>query len=144
MKCSMLLLVVFFLIGCTSSKYRWGMDSIPGIENGSELAKGISGLSSDSTYGYTPSNPVQVGGGPVNQRKYLSMLMGLQEQELHFARIGSFGGFSVPVDGYEVSYDGLGKSVIIYIDMYTYNDPKAPVGFLVRPEYEINKSCQKR
>jgi len=116
-----------------------GRSVFPSIQNGNELSKGLSGISSDKTYGYTASNPVQVGGGPANERAYLGMLMGPKGEEVQFKRQGSFGGFEVPVDGYECSYEGADSSVVIYIDMYTYKDPKAPVGFFIKDEFKRKK-----
>lgn len=132
-------LVAALLLVCACAAPAPRSDSramFPTIQKGQELAKGLSGIATDSTYGYTTSNPVQVGGGPSNERAYLGMLTGPNGEMLQFARLGSFGGFDVLVDGYECSYEGADSSVVIYIDMYTYNDPKAPVGFRIRPEFD--------
>jgi hypothetical protein len=63
------------------------------------------------------------------------MLCGPDGQDLQFDRIGSYSGFDVPVDGYEVSYYGLDSSLVIFIDMYTYYEPLAPVGLKIKSEY---------
>ncbi len=110
----------------------------PGIkeEDAAKLAEGLSEISNDATYGFDSSNPIQVGGGPSNERKYLMMICGPEGQDLSFSRIGSFGGFEVIVDGYMVSYDGIEEPVILYVDMYNYVNPKAPKGFRIKDKYK--------
>jgi hypothetical protein len=39
----------------------------------------------------------------------------------------SFGG--ALLDRFELSYEGIEKPVIIFVDLYEYNQPKAPKGF---------------
>jgi hypothetical protein len=100
----------------------------------------ITEVSTDETYGYTEKNPVKVGGGqsgPANERKYLNSLTGPNGEELKYERKGSCCPFETPngfmgggmLDRYEVTYAGLSKPIIIYINMYDKDVLKAPKGF---------------
>lgn len=102
------------------------------------------GQSEDSTYGYTKENPVKVGGsdlrdGPKRERAYLNSLRGPSGQRVKYQRLGSCCHFETPnglmggglLDMYELTYDGLTKSVTIYINFYDPGSPLAPVGFTV-------------
>jgi hypothetical protein len=105
----------------------------------------LTAISSDESYGYTPSNPIHVGGtkessGPLNQRRFLNALLGPAGEEVSYVRKGSccafktengFNGFGL-LDRYEVSYTGLDSPLILYIDMYDYGELKAPKGFTFR------------
>jgi hypothetical protein len=90
-----------------------------------------------SGYGYTPEDPIKVGGGPRGEHEYLQWLRGPEGQRLRYKRLGSCCGFkdsSLPMGGglldmYEVTYDGLENPVRLYLDMYRREDPRAPAGF---------------
>src|SRR5688500_4877106 len=103
-------------------------------------------VSTDSTYGYSEKNAIQVGGvkdnaGPTNERRFLNALQGPNGENVSFKRLGSccevksknglFGGFAL-LDMYELTYDGLDKPIILYINMYDYSPLKAPKGFTFR------------
>jgi len=96
----------------------------------------LTGVSEDASYGYTQQNPVKVGGGPSNERKYLNALQGPNGEAIEYSRRGSccmfetpngMGGFGL-LDAYEVKYKGLEKPIVIYVDMYDYGYLKAPKG----------------
>ncbi|HEY0097296.1 MAG TPA: hypothetical protein VGB96_23420, partial [Archangium sp.] len=90
-----------------------------------------------SGYGYTPEDPIQVGGGPSGEHEYLQHLRGPEGQRLRFHRLGSCCGFKDPslpfggglLDMYEVTYEGLASPVRLYLDMYRRQEPRAPTGF---------------
>jgi hypothetical protein len=90
-----------------------------------------------SGYGYTPEDPIKVGEGPKGEHEYLQWLRGPEGQKLRYVRRGSCCGFTDPslplggglLDMYEVTYDGLEKPVVLYLDMYRRDDPRAPAGF---------------
>jgi hypothetical protein len=99
----------------------------------------LTGISEDSTYGYTPENAIKVGAkgsagnGPTRERQYLNALMGPEKELVVYERKGSccavksengFGGFAM-LDRYEVKYDGLEKPIILYLNMY---DPRRNEG----------------
>ena len=97
--------------------------------------------SHDKTYGYTEENPIMVGGnneGPKNERRFLNALTGPNGEEIEYHRIGSccnfktsnssFGGSGL-LDMYNVTYEGLKKDLVLYINMYDSDTLMVPVGF---------------
>ncbi|HOF15947.1 MAG TPA: hypothetical protein PLF32_01295 [Bacteroidales bacterium] len=102
----------------------------------------ITQYSQDSTYGYTEENPVMVGGvseGPKNQRRFLNALSGPNGERIKYYRIGSCCPFETEnsawggmLDKYDVTYEGLEKSLIIYINLYDSDTLKVPVGLKLK------------
>ncbi len=94
--------------------------------------KGKAAAQQPTGYGYTPEDPIKVGGGIHGEHEYLKGLRGPKGQELRYKRRGSYSG-PPPVGGlldvYEVTYDGLKTPVLLYLDMYRREDPRAPAGF---------------
>jgi hypothetical protein len=96
---------------------------------------------SDS-YGLSPENPIHVGGGPEGQHSFLETLRGPEGQPLAWRRLGSCCEFETPngimgfglLDLYEVTYEGLERPVILYLDMYESGPVMAPVGFTLPGE----------
>ncbi|MDM1396016.1 hypothetical protein HX049_02320 [Myroides odoratimimus] len=94
-------------------------------------------------YGYTPENPIKVGGvktneGPKNQREYLNDLTDLKGNDLSFYRIGSCCHFETPngfingkglLDKYAVYVKGQRDTVVLYLNMYDEDKLLAPRGF---------------
>jgi hypothetical protein len=107
----------------------------------SDNAYRLDSISSDETYGYSVKNPIMVGkegeSGPVNERRFLNALLGPNGEEVTYNRLGSCCMFESPngfmgggmMDKYEVTYSGLEKPVILYINMYDPGVLKAPKGF---------------
>jgi len=101
----------------------------------------IEEFSTDPTYGYTQENPVMVGGakiseGPLNERRFLNALAGPNGEKISYYRIGSCCPFKTNnsewngmLDKYNVSYSGLKKDIVIFINMYDSDTLKVPVGF---------------
>jgi hypothetical protein len=89
------------------------------------------------SYGFTPDNPIRVGGGPDGQHAFLEALRGPEGQPIAWRRLGSCCEFETPnglmgfglLDMYEVHYEGLERPVILYLDMYDAEPVAAPVGF---------------
>ena len=89
----------------------------------------------DPTYGLTPANPVQVGRGAMyvgaRERRYMDALRGPEGQAIRYKRVGSLPqttNSSTILDQYEVTYDGLEKPLMLYLDAYHYWEQRAPVG----------------
>jgi hypothetical protein len=90
-----------------------------------------------SGYGYTPEEPINVGGGVRGEHEYLKALRGPKGQQLSYKRLGSYRSVTDPslpsgsalLDMYAVTYEGLEKPVTLYLDMYRREDPRAPAGF---------------
>jgi hypothetical protein len=88
---------------------------------------------SDATYGYSTSNPIQVGGGPfgggpARERAFLDALRGPQAQALAYERTGSVPVGDVILDAYRVTYDGLATPILLYFDIYNDTPRLVPVG----------------
>ncbi len=102
----------------------------------------ITQYSQDETYGYTVENPVMVGGvseGPMNERRFLNALCGPNGEKIEYYRIGSCCPFNTKnsewggmLDKYNVTYPGLKKNLIIYINMYDSDTLKVPVGLKLK------------
>ncbi len=95
-------------------------------------------VSDDPTYGFTPENPIQIGGGAfyvkAREQRYLDALRGPGGQRITYKRRGSrrqsleSPGDSPILDIYEATYDGLAEPITLYIDAYHYWDQRAPKG----------------
>ena len=129
------LLVLVLMTSCSSFKKAGSLVS-PGSsrEMLDDNTFKLTELADDASYGLTQENPVKVGGvgtGPLNA------LLGPGGQTITYNRTGSCCEFATPnglmggglLDKYEVSYDGLDKPVIIFINMYDAGELKAPKGF---------------
>ncbi len=91
--------------------------------------------SADPTYGLTPANPVQIAGGAMyvaaSEERYLAALRGPDGQAIQYTRIGSrpqSANNPTILDRYDVWYDGLEKPISLYLDVYHYWEPSAPMG----------------
>lgn len=98
--------------------------------------------SNDPTYGYTEGNPIMVGNaggsGPLNERRFLNALTGPNGEPVRYSRLGSCCHFKTKnglfddvglFDKYRVTYEGLEKEVVLYINMYDSDVLMIPVGF---------------
>lgn len=101
----------------------------------------ITGISNDSSYGYSPKNAVEVGGSsPSNERRYLNSLMGPNGETLNFFRAGSCCGQKsknglmgyAMLDKYMVYWKGCEDTLAIYINMYDSTELMAPIGLKVK------------
>jgi hypothetical protein len=99
-------------------------------------------VSADPTYGFTEANPVKVGGaleqeGSRNQQLFLNALLGPNGEPITYQRRGSCCPFPTPhgfagrglLDVYEITYPGSADPVVLFLNMYDYDPPKAPRGF---------------
>jgi hypothetical protein len=140
-----LTLTVLFLTSCSTSKRMAGVDyGSPRLKQ--ELLDDntfkISLYSQDDSYGYTEKNPIMVGAnseGPKNERRFLNALSGPNGEKIGYSRIGSCCHFKTKnsewggmLDMYDVKYEGLNKSLIIYINMYDSDTLKVPVGLKLK------------
>lgn len=106
----------------------------------------VNEIATDTTYGYSPKNAVEVGGvkdgeGPINERRYLNALTGPNGEVVSYYRAGSccavksnnspYGEFAL-LDNYRVTWEGSKDTVSIYINMYDSSPLKAPKGFGLR------------
>jgi hypothetical protein len=97
----------------------------------------ISEISTDQDYGRVESKAIKVGGGPSREREYLMLLRGPNGEAVRFERDGSCCGFETPngimggglLDIYSVWIGSASEPEKLYINMYDYEQPKAPKGF---------------
>ena len=101
----------------------------------------LDSISLDPTHGYSKDNSIHVGGtfqeGAKNQRRFLNALLGPNNEVVTFNRRGSCCAFNTRngfsggglLDAYEVTYEGLDKPIILYLNFYDYGILRATKGF---------------
>jgi hypothetical protein len=101
--------------------------------------------SDDAAYGVTREQPVQVGGGAAyvaaRERRYLDVLRGPAGQAVRYRRTGSLEGSDerTILDRYELTYDGLERPLLLYLDAYHFDDAlKAPRGLVCAAPIGLN------
>ena len=105
----------------------------------------LSETASSPTYGYTQSMPILVSfegpeNGPQNSRRYLNSLRGPKGEVIEYERRGSCCPFETGhselgagmLDVYELTYAGLAKPIVLYINMYDPGEPLIPQGLTAR------------
>ena len=144
--------ITLLLVGCKTTAKVGGNKGVM-MDYGSPRVKQelvndqmflIEKYATDKTYGYTQKNPIMVGkesGGPKDERRFLNALAGPNGEQISYQRLGSCCGFitknglysdSGLLDKYEVTYKGLNKPIILYINMYDSDVLQVPVGFTLR------------
>lgn len=122
--------IVMLAFGATASRvHAEEDDDLPAIT--------ISEVSDDQDYGRVEAKPIKVGGGPSRERGYLSLLRGPNGEAVRFERDGSCCPFETPngfmgggmLDIYSVWIGHAAEPVKLYLNMYDYEQPKAPKGF---------------
>ena len=87
----------------------------------------------DSTYGFTPENPVQIGYDPrlegQDEHECLPWLLGPQGQSLQTELIEEVTVGDASICKVAVSYKGKAQADVMYFDINNYEQPKAPVGY---------------
>ena len=102
----------------------------------------ITEVATDKSYGYSEHSPVKVGGAAEGQaarhrEAYFRLLLGPKGQPVSYVDQGTCCAFDLQRGVSEkgdlevllVSYPGMSKPVILYLDYYHFEAPKAPVGF---------------
>lgn len=98
-------------------------------------------VSTDDTYGHTQENAIRVGdggelfGGPARERAYLDNLRGPNGEPISYERTGSLNFEDTILDEYVIT--GLARTVTLYIDVYKFEELKAPVGFSCAGAFEL-------
>lgn len=105
----------------------------------------ITKQATDKKYGYDPDYPINVGftdlsDGSVNQTRFLTGITGPEGQKLKFKikeiccpypTQKSLMGAGM-IDVFEISYEGLAKPIIFYVNKYEKSELMVPVGFKAR------------
>lgn len=105
----------------------------------------ITEISTDSKYAYDQDYPVNIGFLPFNvgelsAKRYLNALSGPNGEEITYTKTESCCPFPTKKDGlgaglldvYEVTWEGLAKPKVIYINLYEKGAVKAPEGFGIK------------
>jgi hypothetical protein len=96
----------------------------------------IEEVSSDETYGFKPKTNIKVG-SVKNEYAFIAQLTGPNGEVITARRVGSgwdvksknaLFGNKVPLDKWEIKYDGLKEPIYLYLNGYDYEKPKCPVG----------------
>jgi hypothetical protein len=103
-------------------------------------------VADEPEFGTVMANAIQVGGGAMyagaRERRYLDALRGPAGEPLQYKRTGSrpFEQNSLTIlDIYEVTYPGLEKPIVLYLDAYHFDDAlRAPKGFTCAVPIELN------
>jgi len=94
-------------------------------------------VSSDKTYGYKPTRKHSIKVGSIkNEYVYISLLTGPNGEKIEAIRLGSGHAFKCKtaafgqglLDIWKITYKGLEKHIIIYLNGYEYDNPKCPIG----------------
>jgi len=92
-------------------------------------------VSTDPDYGLSPDDPVRVGNtnlydGYAREQLYMLALRGPNGETLRYEREGPTNNDAGEIlDVYVVTYGSLTQPIYLYLDMYTYETPLAPLGF---------------
>jgi len=102
---------------------------------------GICPIATDPTYGYTMENAIRVGDGgelfrgPARERAYLDNLRGPNGEPIFYERTGSLNFEDTTLDEYVIT--GLGTPITLYIDIYRFEELKAPAGFTCAGSFNL-------
>jgi hypothetical protein len=130
------LIVLCFLVACSTTKKVATVPPPPLLD---ENTFKITETSTDKTYGYSESNPIRVGNGPKNARRYLNALAGPKGQKIVYTRTGScctfktalgYGGIG-QLDKYKITWSGQTAPVVLYLNMFESGVLKSPVGLTI-------------
>ena len=76
-------------------------------------------------------------GGPSREITYLENLIGPNNEQLTYERVGSSDFGDTVLDTYEIS--GIKEKVLLYIDEYSFTDLFAPYGFSCKGPFLLEK-----
>jgi hypothetical protein len=97
----------------------------------------LDGISIDKNYGYSQKLKKTIKVGSIeNEYKYINALTGPNGEQISAQRLGSCCEFKCKtaafgsgfLDQWQITYKGLEKSIILYINGYEYENPMCPVG----------------
>jgi hypothetical protein len=101
-------------------------------------------VSIDPYYGFTQERPIAISGGEMGgvylEEAYLSKLRGENGMPVHYEFAGTVEHDGRTLDSYSLDYLGLGAPLTIYFDVYSFDQPRAPSGFLCQGDFEFGES----
>lgn len=106
----------------------------------------INMTSEDPSYGFSEENPIELGGFLRGTKyegahaEYFEGLKGPNGEHVYVKRLGSccaFDDYTMPfggglLDKYELTYNGLSKPIVIYVNLYKFVKPMAPMGLVLQ------------
>lgn len=113
-------------------------------EDGSMILESIE---TNPNYGYKNDRKNSIKVGEIsNQRAYLDALKGPNGETVYYTRVSSCCQFKTKkavfglgfLDQYKVSYKGLEQPIILYLNGYDYETPKAPNGFTFLTKEQVH------
>ena len=112
--------------------------------------EGVCVNSDDPSYGYTAENPIRIGydprGGHENELSAgedvncLPWLLGPQGQALEITLVQEIEVGNTVICEVTVNYPGKNTPDLMYFDIFNYEQPKAPIGYLCGSPVEYLKS----
>jgi TPR repeat protein len=98
-------------------------------------------ISADARYGFDKTRPIKTGLGFETEWQYLNALRGPKGEVVHYQRLGYCCAFDTDaaasgkgfLDQYALTYAGLAKPFILYLNMFEESRPQAPMGFSFVP-----------
>ena len=126
-------IILFFLFGCSSTTPIENLVFLPEF------------TSNDTDYGYSEENPIKLGGFLLGteyagyHQYFFSRLHGPNGEKLQIQRLGSCCEFEDPsmpmggglLDRYELKYEGQKDPAVVYVNLYKFESPMAPKGFVL-------------
>ena len=97
----------------------------------------LDGISIDKNYGYSQKLKKTIKVGSIeNEYKYINALIGPNGEQISAQRLGSCCEFKCKtaglgsgfLDQWQITYKGLEKPIILYINGYEYENPMCPIG----------------
>jgi hypothetical protein len=134
LKSIILMIFLVLLVGCAST------DKTP------LSADSFNMTSTDPSYGFTEKDPIELGGFLRGTKyegahvEYFNSLQGPNGEQVQVKRLGSCCSFedaSMPFGGglldmYELTYNGISQPMVIYVNLYKFVKPMAPIGFALQ------------
>jgi hypothetical protein len=148
MKQLFLVILLGGLVACNGTKKVVAVAPPPLLD---ENTFKITSVSTDKTYGLSEKNPVKVGNGPKNARRFLNALAGPKGQKIVYTRIGSCCTFKTPMgyggigqlDKYRITWASQAAPVILYLNMFDMGELRCPAGLTIAPPKADAKATPK-
>jgi len=112
----------------------------PPTQSGAPAATSACPVATDPAYGLTAEKPIRIGGGPASmnarERRFVDALRGPAGETVRWdgsvgsgpAKLSDAIGETI-VDSLPLTYDGHDQPIRVYIDVYHFDAPMAPIGF---------------
>ena len=148
----LLLLIISFSCGSTKSTIRNIDDNAPVPKLSKDNTFIITEFSTDPKYGYDPDYPINIffkntKDDAINQQRFLNALTGPKGEKVFFKRLESCCPFPTKhsemgagfLDVYEVTWVGLPRPILLYMNIYEKGKLMVPMGFGLRKTQEQAK-----